>query len=454
MKKSAALMLIISIVLTSYFMTGCKHDLPGGNVNPPSCQGVTIDITTTAVPDTLAQSKGSINATATSGGNSFTYSIDGNTFQSSGAFTGLTAGTYTITAKNENGCTGTAQVNVGNYDPCSGVTITVTATKVDPTTGQSNGSITVTAPLGAGYTYSKDGGASYQSGTTFSNLPTGNYTIIAKNATGCTGSTTVTLGSVNPCTGVTITVVATKVDATTGQSNGSITVTSPVGAGYTYSKDGTNFQSGTTFSGLAAGAYTITAKNSNGCTGTTSVTVGSASSCTGVTISVTTTSTTAATTKCTSLASDYGSVTVSASGASGTFTYSKDGTTFQASSTFTSLAPGTYTITAKSAAGCTGTVQATVAYSPTTISFANSVSPNLQSCKSCHGNSYTTYSNVNANAKLIAGRLKGNTSPACNCVFNTNTTYGSFNMPSGSSLPTNWALTVFDQWVIQGKLNN
>ncbi len=373
MKKSAELVLMITLMLTSYFMIGCKHDLPGGN-NTPTCQGVTIDITATAVPDTLAQSKGSITANATSGGTSFTYSIDGNTFQSSGSFTGLLAGAYTVTVKNENGCTGTTQVTVGNYDPCSGVTITVTTTKVDPTTGQSNGSITVTAPLGAGYTYSKDGGASFQSGTTFSNLPVGNYTIIAKNANGCTGSTNVTLGSTNPCTGVTIT--------------------------------------------------------------------------------VTTTSTTAATTKCTSLASDYGSVTVSASGATGTFTFSKDGTNFQASPTFTNLAPGTYTITAKSGAGCTGTVQATIAYTPTTISFANDVSPKMQACKSCHGNSYSTYSGINTNAKRIAGRLIGNTNAAVNCVFNTNTTYGAFNMHGNANFPTNWALTVFDQWVIQGKLNN
>ena len=59
--------------------------------------------------------------------------------------------------------------------------------------------------------------------------------------------------------------------------NGSITVTSPTG-NYTYSIDGTNFQESTTFSGLAAGPYTLTVKNAAGCTSTAEITVGSTGS--------------------------------------------------------------------------------------------------------------------------------------------------------------------------------
>ena len=51
-------------------------------------------------------------------------------------------------------------------------------------------------------------------------------------------------------------------------NNGSITVTSPTGSGYTYSRDGETFQTGTTFTGLGAGTYTITVKNEFGCTST------------------------------------------------------------------------------------------------------------------------------------------------------------------------------------------
>jgi uncharacterized repeat protein (TIGR01451 family) len=49
-------------------------------------------------------------------------------------------------------------------------------------------------------------------------------------------------------------------------ATGTITVTAPTGAGYTYSVDGTTYQSGTTFSGLTASNYNVTVKNSDGCT--------------------------------------------------------------------------------------------------------------------------------------------------------------------------------------------
>jgi len=44
-------------------------------------------------------------------------------------------------------------------------------------------------------------------------------------------------------------------------------------AGYTFSKDGVNFQASGVFTGLAAGDYTITAKDSHNCLGTKAVTI-------------------------------------------------------------------------------------------------------------------------------------------------------------------------------------
>lgn len=79
-------------------------------------------------------------------------------------------------------------------DPCAGVTVSVTGTPTNATTGQSNGSIAVSATGGSGFTYSLNGGA-FQSGATFGNLAAGTYTVVAKNANGCTGSAQVTVGT-------------------------------------------------------------------------------------------------------------------------------------------------------------------------------------------------------------------------------------------------------------------
>jgi hypothetical protein len=72
------------------------------------------------------------------------------------------------------------------------------------------------------------------------------------------------------CETVDITATVVSSDA----ANGSITATATGGSGFTYSIDGTNFAATGSFTALAPGAYTITAKNSNGCTGSKSFTVG------------------------------------------------------------------------------------------------------------------------------------------------------------------------------------
>ena len=79
---------------------------------------------------------------------------------------------------------------------------------------------------------------------------------------------------VDSCLGVTITPVAGVTHTITGQSLGTITVTSPIGSGYLYSIAGVPFQPSTNFFNLPAGSYTVTVKNANNCLGTlTGVTI-------------------------------------------------------------------------------------------------------------------------------------------------------------------------------------
>jgi len=161
-------------------------------------------------------------------------------------------------------------------DPCIGVVISINASQTAPSTGQSNGSITVTATPNGTYTYSINSGA-YQSSNIFNNLATGTYTIKAKNADGCESAvSTVNLSSSNPCNGINITLtpVTTFADVCPTANNGSITLTASGSNGFMYSKDGgTTFQASNVFSNLAAGNYPVVVKDVNGCTKSQSVTV-------------------------------------------------------------------------------------------------------------------------------------------------------------------------------------
>jgi hypothetical protein len=196
------------------------------------------------------------------------------------------------------------------------------------------------------YTYAKDGTTFVSSGT-FGSLAAGNYTITVQDFNGCITMQPVTITQPSSAVGASIT-SQTNVKCF-GDSTGSVTVAGSGGTSpYTYAKDGTTFGSSGTFGGLAAGSYTITVQDDNGCITTQPVTITQPTSA--LTLSLQ---------KTCSNGND-GSITATASGGTGTLIYSKDGTNFQTSNMFTGLAAGNYTITVQDDNLCTKTAPITV----------------------------------------------------------------------------------------------
>lgn len=341
-------MLVAALVLTLVIFS-CRHEMP-----TPSCDSDPMQLSVSKTDATNNQANGSIAATAT-GGTGFQYSLNGAAFQDDGNFMGLEPfRNYILVARNSWGCTDTATVSIEMTDPCAGVTVAVSAVKTDASPNQSNGSITVSATGGTGFTYSINGGA-FQTSNVFANLAAGNYDVTAKNSNGCLGTKQVVIAVNNPCTGVTVVVNTTQVNPTTGQSNGSITATATGGTGFTYSLSNGTYQASGTFTGLAAGNYTVTAKNSTGCLGSTQVTLIGTNPCSATTITITTAI--VSNTPCVTPAT--GKITVTAAGSTG-FTYNINGGAYQVSNVFSGLATGNYTVGVKDANGCTKTAAVSV----------------------------------------------------------------------------------------------
>lgn len=191
---------LLSVTYIFCCLYGCSGN-GGGDDSPPNpCSGVTVTVAGTVTHASApGMSNGSISASAT-GGSGFTFSINGGAFQSSGNFTGLAAGSYTITAKNSNGCTGSALFTVNANDPCASVSFTVggNASTATPCLTTPNGSITITTTGGgSGFTYNLNNGA-FQSSPTFNNLAPGTYTVGAKDAGGCIKTAGVTVAASAP----------------------------------------------------------------------------------------------------------------------------------------------------------------------------------------------------------------------------------------------------------------
>jgi hypothetical protein len=203
--------------------------------------------------------------------------------------------------------------------------------------GGSNAQITASGSGGNGgpYMYKLDGG-SYQSSTVFTGVSVGGHTITVKD--GCSiensGSTTVTV--VNPS----IINIASVTPTLCNGTNGNITVAASGGTGaleYS-SNNGSSYQSGNVLTVASGSSYPVRVKDINGC----SVPGGS------VIVRAPLVSGTPAATHpgCAGAGASTGNIILSsASGGSGSYTYSVGGSYQAVGVGFNGLSPGGYTVT-------------------------------------------------------------------------------------------------------------
>jgi hypothetical protein len=171
---------------------GCLKSQVFNVVDICSTKTITVSGTVVNAGPTAGASNGSITASA-GGSSGFTYQLNSGAFQASGTFTSLAAGTYTVTAKDVDGCLKSQSFTV-TFDPCKGKTLTISATTTttDKCATSATGTITITAGGSTGFTYSLNTGA-YQVSNIFTGLAANTYTINAKDLDGCikSGSATV-----------------------------------------------------------------------------------------------------------------------------------------------------------------------------------------------------------------------------------------------------------------------
>ncbi len=148
-------------------ISGLPNNFEANTANPPQPVTVTA-INGAAIVNPIATTNGSI--TVNSNG-SVVYTP--NT-----GYTGIDSFTYT--AQPGAGCPETRKVTL----TVGALPATPTANATQPGCTNPNGSITVTAPTGSGFTYSIDS-INYQAGTSFNNVAAGTYPVSVRNSNGC-----------------------------------------------------------------------------------------------------------------------------------------------------------------------------------------------------------------------------------------------------------------------------
>ncbi|HRI58273.1 MAG TPA: HYR domain-containing protein [Saprospiraceae bacterium] len=290
-------------------------------------------VTAVATPLTAVSCNGGNNGSAKATGNGgngiYNYSW------SNGAHTAtagnLAAGTYTVTITDGEGCSATATATV-TQPPVLQANVTTTPQTM---VGLNNGTATV-APAGgtAPYTFHWNTGANVAA---INGLAPGTYTVTVTDNKGCTQVNTATVNAIT-CS-ISGTVAVANLDCF-GASNGAATA-NITGATGTVSYLWSNGANTKVVSNLAAGNYTVTATDVNGCSITLTSQITEPQQ---LILSV------ANQTNVLCANSQSGTVTIGVSGGTSPYTYawSNGGTGVTASN----LAAGTYTCTVTDAKGC------------------------------------------------------------------------------------------------------
>ncbi len=209
---------------------------------------------------------GAIFVSGTSGTLPYTFSINGGQEQSTGAFGGLSSGTYTITITDSSGCSDTAQVIL--IQGPGGVTASIIS-HTDLQCGNICDGVIVAGGTGgtSPYTYLWNNGTTNSTAT---NLCGGVYTITITDALGCFDTAAVTLHQPDD---VTFSVNGFTEPTCFGDGDGAISVSISGGTpGYSYAWSPVGGNSLTAIN-LSGGNYTLTVTDAHQCVYDTVITL-------------------------------------------------------------------------------------------------------------------------------------------------------------------------------------
>jgi gliding motility-associated-like protein len=311
----------------------CVKDTTVTLQDPPD---ISVSITSTK-PKCNYFSSGLITVSATGGTNPYQYAIGSGSFSTTNTYSGLFSGTYILHVKDSNNC-----LKDSTFVLNDSISIHANATVTNILCySDTTGIVTLSGFGGTSpYVYRKNAGAFSASGN-FTGLPAASYSFRVKDVDSCYLDTTII---VTQPTRITSASIVSNVICN-GQSNGSITITANGGVPpYQYALGSGSYSPANVFSNLAAGTYTLHIRDTNNCIKDTNVVVTQPTQLAISNIAM-------VQPICNGDAN--GTITITASGGTITYTYAIDASPFASSNTFSGIAAGTYVLHLKDNNNCT-----------------------------------------------------------------------------------------------------
>ena len=297
-----------------------------------------IDISLISLDDPFCagESSGAIEVEGSGGGGSYTYLWS--TGDTGPMLQNVPQGSYTVTVSDINGCSAETSYTLTDPEPLD---ITLESQTDVTCAGGADGELSVSASGSAPFSFDWSNGLS---GPDISSLSADTYSVTVTDANGCTA---VGMYTISEPAGMTISLTVTTPILCFGDSNGEIAAV-VAGGSPPYSFMWSDGQNGEAAQGLAAGVYSLTVTDANGCTASAQFELTQPAQL----------SANASATDETGAGTNDGSATADPMGGVEPYTYSwTNGATSQ---TITDLIPADYTVTVTDANGCTAIQTVTV----------------------------------------------------------------------------------------------
>lgn len=311
-----------------------------GNGNLIILSNSAVSVLMSVIPPSCANPNSGTIIASISGGNppyNYSWSSGG---PNSATLTNVPTGFYQVTVTDQGGCTYTGTTTVF---PGNSISANITASTLTCNGALANA--TVNASGGSPSTYTYNWAPTVGTGSVLPNIPANTYSCTVSDANGC--STTATINITQP-PALQNTLSTTNVSChtfTNGQASSNVSGGTPAYS-FTWSPINVNASS---VSGLSAGNYTLTIKDSKGCKLAQTFTITEPPS---LTYSIGHTDE--------FCVNADGSATVNVNGGNGGYTYSWTTTPAQTSSVAANLATGTYSVFISDIKGCSNSGQVTI----------------------------------------------------------------------------------------------